>query len=246
MIRTSRFQYRHFLPNMVTLFNLFTGFVSLIMAAHGHFRVACSLVVLSIVWDSLDGNIARIFKSTSQLGKEIDSLADLVSFVVTPAFILASLFAENLNNVILLVLFSYLGSGALRLAIFNLSGVPTKESFTGLPTPAAAVILNMTILASLKNHWTGTIFFEFGICLLVVLLSFLMVSKICYPKLSAMKYSKWKSLLYFDLAFSGLVWLLVNFETALAAMPLFFLFVAPVYCLPGFEDVSETQTQKNE
>lgn len=229
---------------MITLFNLFTGFVSLIMAAHGHFRTACTLVVLSLVWDSLDGNIARIFRNTSQLGKEIDSLADLVSFVVSPVFILAAIFSQGLNHVILLVLFGYLGTGALRLAIFNISGAAAKDSFTGLPTPAAALVLNALTLASLTNGWTGTVFFEWGICLLIILLSFLMVSKIRYPKLSVMKFSKWKSLLYSGLAFSTLVLFLVNFETSLAALALFFLFVAPVYCLPALEDAAGSQTQE--
>ncbi len=244
MIRVPKAHYFHFLPNMITLFNLFTGFVSLIMAAHGHFRTACWLTVLSLFWDSLDGNIARIFRNTSQLGKEIDSLADLVSFVVCPVFILAAVFSQSLSNVILLVLFLYLGTGALRLAIFNISGTFAKESFTGLPTPAAALVLNAVTLAGLNNGWTGTVFFDWGVCLLIILLSFLMISKIRYPKLSVMKFSKWKSLLYSGSAFSGVVFFLANFETSLAALALFFIFVAPVYCLSGLEDPAHSQTQE--
>lgn len=244
MTRGLKLHYFHFLPNMITLFNLFTGFVSLIMAAHGHFKVACWLVVLSLVWDSLDGNIARIFRNTSQLGKEIDSLADLVSFVVSPVFILAAVFSKELNNAILLALFFYLGTGALRLAIFNISGSSAKESFTGLPTPAAALVLNAATLASIHNEWTGAVFFSWGICLLIVLLGFLMVSKIRYPKLSVIKFSKWKSLLYLGLTCSSAVFFLVNFETSLAALGLFFLLAAPGYCLPELENPAGSQAQE--
>lgn len=244
MNKKNRLNHLLFLPNMITLFNLFTGFTAMIMAVHGHLKTACGLSVLSLLWDSLDGNIAKIFKNPTQLGKELDSLADIVSFIVTPAFILAMLFLnERTEAYTLLVLFAYLGAGAMRLARFNLGG-PVGDAFQGLPTPAAAIILNMTIVASIKNNWTGTVFFAWGISLLVLFLSFLMVSKVRYPKLSAMKFSKWKSLLYLDLAFSGTVLAFVNFETALAAFALTFLFVSPVYCLPAFDHFFETQDAK--
>ncbi len=235
------YQYLTFLPNMITLFNLFTGFIAMIMAAHSHFRAACFLAILCIIWDSLDGNIAKIFKNPTQLGKELDSLADMVSFVVAPAFIVSAMFFNHPSEIyLMMVLFAFLGAGAMRLAKFNLGG-PIRESFEGLPTPACAIILNMTLVASIKNNWTGTVFFAWGISLLILLLSFLMVSKVRYPKLTAMKFSKWKSLLYLDLAFGAGILLLVNFETALAAIPLFFLFVAPVYCMPVFDQLFHAQ-----
>ncbi len=238
------YQYLTFLPNMITLFNLFTGFVAMVMAAHGHYRPACFLAIVCIIWDSLDGNVAKIFKNPTQLGKELDSLADMVSFVCAPAFIVSSMFFNHPSEIyILMVLFAYLGAGAMRLAKFNLCP-PTRESFEGLPTPATAIILNMTLVASIHNNWTGTVFFAWGISLLILLLSFLMVSKVRYPKLTGMKYSKWKSLLYMDLIFGGLVFLFVNFETALAAIPLFFLFVAPVYCLPGLDPAVDSPKVK--
>lgn len=244
MTKKPVYKYFTFLPNMITLFNLFTGFVAMIMAIHGHHRTACLLSIVCIIWDSLDGNIAKIFKNPTQLGKELDSLADMVSFVVTPAFIVATLFLNDaVENYMLIVLFAFLGCGAMRLAKFNLGG-PVRESFEGLPTPAAAIILNMTIVASLKNNWTGTVFFAWGISLLIALLGFLMVSKVCYPKLSAMKYSKWKSLLYMDVIFAVSTGFFVNFETGLAASPLFFLFVAPIYCLPFPDSLLDTQDAK--
>lgn len=227
---------------MVTLFNLFTGFAAMLIAARGDYKTACALVLLSIVWDSLDGNIARIFKNTSQLGKEIDSLADLVSFVVAPAFILAQLFLGTLNHPFLMILFVYLGAGTLRLAIFNLSAPGDKDYFTGLPTPAAAVMIHMVLLAAFKNGWAGMVIFDLLMASFVIVLSFLMVSKVRYPKLTAMKFSRWKSLLYLDLAFSALVCNFFNFETAAAASPLFFLLAAPFYCSPVSKSASESQS----
>lgn len=219
-----------FLPNMVTLFNLFTGFMALLMAAHGNLVVACWLILLSLVWDSLDGNIARMFKNPSLLGKELDSLADLVSFVVTPAFITAIMLLRHFSPWSLLILFGYLGCGTYRLARFNVQP-SSKNSFEGLPTPAAAMTISMTILAAIKNEWVSYQFFGQLCFLLIMILSFLMVSKIRYPKFSAMPFDKWQSFFYAAAAIftGGLI--LRHLETSLAFNLFIFVFVSPVYSM---------------
>ncbi len=117
-----------FLPNLITLFNLFSGFLSLLMAARGKIVVAGGMIILSLVWDSLDGNIARMFKNPSDLGRELDSLADIVSFVVAPAFLMAHFLLEHISPWMLLLLFLYLSAGTYRLARFNLRP-PLKDYF---------------------------------------------------------------------------------------------------------------------
>ncbi len=228
------FQNLSFLPNMITLCNLFTGFVSILMASRGHFRTACYLVIVSIIWDSLDGNVAKMFKNPTELGKQLDSLADVVSFVVAPCFIVAMLLFPNLGPGVFLVLFAYLGCGTLRLAMFNLApSVP--DQFTGLPTPGAAIVMNLVVAASIENHWDKQAFFHPALLGLMALISFLMVSKVPYPKFSGMPFSRWSLYLYADILLACLAGVLVNLETALAVVPLFFLFICPAICIPFFQ-----------
>ncbi len=77
------------IPDMMTMFNLFCGFFSILAAWKGDFIQAAWFVILSLIFDSLDGNIARIFRTSGSLGRELDSLADMVSFIVAPAFFMA-------------------------------------------------------------------------------------------------------------------------------------------------------------
>lgn len=217
-----------FLPNLITLFNLFSGFLSIVVASQGNFLLASWLIVLSLVWDSLDGNIARMFKNTSTLGKELDSLSDIVSFVVAPIFLISKFFLVESSAQILFLLFFYLAAGAYRLVRFNIH-TGMKNSFVGLPTPSAAMMIVMSVLACLRNQWVGDSFFmPLGICL-VIILSFLMVSKVRYPKLNALLHVKWQSFLAGILLEAALVSYYVNVETALASVMLIFIFFAPIY-----------------
>lgn len=216
------------LANTVTLFNLFSGFLAILMASEGHLDRASWMILVALFWDSLDGNIARTFKNPTLFGRELDSLADVVSFVAAPAFIALKSWDYRLSPWTLLVVFFYLGAGAYRLARFNIKP-PVKSSFEGLPTPAAAVTLSMTVLAYLKNGWSDITVFTFVQVLLMALMSFLMVSHVGYPKISAAKFSRWSPLFYLELAAFGGGMFLMNFETALAAAFLIFIFLAPAY-----------------
>ena len=142
--------YKNFLwlPDMVTLFNLFSGFFSLFCSAHGQFVQAAWFIVLALVWDSLDGNIARIFNNPTSLGRELDSLSDMVSFVVAPGFMVASLLYDQYHFWVMPIVEIYLACGIYRLARFNLCP-PVKDFFQGLPTPAAAMV---TIVAASRSR----------------------------------------------------------------------------------------------
>lgn len=221
-----------FLPNMITLFNLLTGFLSLVMASFGELPTAAWLLVLSLVWDSLDGNVARMFNNPSDLGRELDSLADVVSFVVAPVFLMSKLLLHHLSPWMLLFFFLYLAAGAYRLARFNIRPA-IKEHFEGLPTPAAAMTLVMTVLSSLKNGWTHLDVFSIFSPLLIILLSFLMISRVHYPKLSALKFVQWRSFFYLCAVIFVLAGLWFDVETAFAIVFFLFIFLAPVYSLPA-------------
>lgn len=216
------------IPDSMTMLNLFCGFLSILAAWKGDFIQAAWFVIFSLIFDSLDGNIARIFNTSGALGRELDSLADMVSFIVAPAFFMAVfIFNEHYLQLIVLV---YLCAGAFRLARFNI-GPSVKDRFQGLPTPAAAVFLIMSAAASVKGGWAQASFFKGLSVAIVVSTSFLMASKINYPKLSAIKFSKWKWIFFLSLALFIIFSVIVNLETGLAAIFCFFAFFSPVYYL---------------
>ncbi len=219
-----------FLPNLITLFNLFTGFLSILLCMEGDLKHAAWLILICLLWDSLDGNIARSFKNPTPFGRELDSLADVVAFVLAPAVLVTKFWLYKFSPWMLFFIFLYLGCGAYRLARFNL-GPFVKNSFEGLPTPAAAMTLAMSILAAQKNGLTDRFFMLFVMVILVALLSFLMVSRIPYPKFSAIQFSNWKSFFYLSIFLSLLIFLAVNVETAAASGCLIFTFLSPSYLL---------------
>ena len=225
-------RYITFLPDMITFFNLFSGFLSILMTARGEIKTAAWLTAMSFIWDSLDGNIARIFKNPNSLGRELDSLADMVSFIVAPAFFAARFLLPHQSSWMFLPLFFYLAAGAYRLARFNIRA-PIKQYFEGLPTPAAAIALNMTLLACVKNGWTDPSLFTFVAVAFLMLISFLMVSQVRYPKLSAIRFSKWQLLFYLGFVLYVVAFMNFNAETALASVFLLFVFLAPIYGLPS-------------
>src|SRR5437773_4866703 len=135
------------LPSLLTTGNLFCGFLALILTAEARFVEASVAIFVAMVMDILDGKVARLTKTTTQFGVEFDSLADVVSFCVAPAFMLYTLALQQFGRVAWLGAFLYVICGALRLARFNgYHGVTDRRSFVGLPTPAAAVIVASTAL----------------------------------------------------------------------------------------------------
>jgi CDP-diacylglycerol--serine O-phosphatidyltransferase len=138
------------IPNTLTLINLFIGCLSIVSAFEGNLLMAGYLILLAAIFDYLDGFSARLLKAYSPLGKELDSLSDLVSFGVAPSVIIFHLLKDALGltanegllsgNVLLAIPFLIAVFSSLRLAIFNLDTRQTT-SFIGLPTPANAIFI---------------------------------------------------------------------------------------------------------
>jgi CDP-diacylglycerol--serine O-phosphatidyltransferase len=217
-------------PNLITLFNLFSGFLSILMVMHDRYDLGVWLIILGLVWDSLDGHVARIFENTTDFGRELDSLADIVTFVVAPCILAVSMLFIRLPMILFAVALFYLGTGAYRLARYNVES-SGKKSFDGLPTPASAVSLAMLLLTCHHQGWTA-----YPICCEIITLmmfgmGFLMISHIPYPKFSAVKFGTWRYLFYVMIGLFVLVFLLFNLETAVTSVFLAYLFVAPVFCI---------------
>jgi CDP-diacylglycerol--serine O-phosphatidyltransferase len=135
------------LPSLLTTGNLFCGFFALLLTVEGRFTDAALAIFVAMIMDLLDGRVARLMKATSQFGVEFDSLADVVSFCVAPAFMLYTLALGALGRAAWLGAFLFVICGALRLARFNVySGVSDRRFFVGLSTPAAAGVIAASIV----------------------------------------------------------------------------------------------------
>ncbi len=136
------------LPSVLTTGNLMCGFAAIVATAHGHFVVAAALVFLGMAFDILDGQVARWIGIATDFGVEYDSLADVVTFGVAPAFLWASVALEPLGRWGWVSGFLFVVGAALRLARFNVraNGNETHGYFQGLPTPAAAGTLASLVL----------------------------------------------------------------------------------------------------
>lgn len=181
------------IPNMFTAMNMFSGFLSIIFAAEGNFFFASWLIIIAAIFDTMDGAMARLTKSCSEIGVELDSLSDVISFGAAPAFLIFSAYFHKnpyfLNNVSLGIIISSLLmiSGGFRLARFNvqLTGFE-KAYFKGLPIPSSGITIAALILAYYDEITLFGSLNAFVIPLILVL-SYLMVSNIKYdtaPKLS--------------------------------------------------------------
>lgn len=135
----------YLLPQLFTTANLFFGFFSMIQSTQGHFDRAALGIVLAGLCDALDGRVARLARSTSRFGSEYDSLADVVSFGVAPAF-LAYLSGDlaMLQRTGWILAFLFTACAALRLARFNVQPSRYAGRFEGLPSPAAAGMVAAT------------------------------------------------------------------------------------------------------
>jgi CDP-diacylglycerol---serine O-phosphatidyltransferase len=170
----------YILPNLFTTGSLFAGFYSMVSTMNGDFRTAAIWVLVSSIFDGLDGKVARLTGTSSKFGVEYDSLADLVAFGVTPGLLMYSWALKPFGRLGWLAAFLFVVCGALRLARFNVQ-VNTVESkrFVGLPIPAAASMVSATVLFFYHFGWPSS-YKKVAILCLIYLLAFLMVSNFKY------------------------------------------------------------------
>lgn len=182
------------IPNFITSLNLASGFIAIIFAINGNILTASWLILASMIFDFMDGFSARLLKSYSKIGKELDSLADVVSFGVGPALIVFQLLVKSMmanatlifnsndfrDGLILLIPVIMPVCAALRLAKFN-TDETQATSFKGLPTPANALAV-ISIVIALRYSPAGFIasFAASTIALLAftIILSLLMVTRV--------------------------------------------------------------------
>ena len=166
------------LPNLITSGSLFAGFHSIASTYNGHFETAAIGIIVGAILDGLDGRVARMTRTTTRFGVEYDSLADLVTFGVAPAFLVYGWALSAFGRWGWLAAFLYLICGALRLARFNVQiNTVEKGKFNGLPIPAAAVFIASMIILFYYLGGSGS-FKHFAVLLTIYVLAFFMVSTI--------------------------------------------------------------------
>lgn len=171
------------LASAITTLNLYCGIASIFAAIEGHYENAAYLIFAAIVLDTLDGTVAKMTKSVSEFGKQLDSLCDVVSFGVAPAVMIFTVYLpEEVNlasrtGAVMAIIYAI--CTALRLARFNVYQAEIRDYFVGLPSPAAA--------ATIASFVLFTEYYEYHVAFwvlgpLTLSLAYMMVSTLRYPK----------------------------------------------------------------
>jgi len=172
------------LPSIFTLINLFLGFIAIINILQGDYLISCYILLIAGAFDSVDGKLARMLGIPTNFGKEIDSLADMVSFCLAPSLLVYALYTQNMPGISGEVIASVpLIMGAIRLARFNAIDDKPSDSFIGLPTPINALAIASLVLFMEHSKMVNPEYSQPRLLLpLIFSLSFLMVSRVQYPK----------------------------------------------------------------
>ena len=168
----------YILPNLFTIGSLFAGFYAIIAAYKGFYESAAIAIFIAMIMDSLDGRVARLTNTMTAFGAEFDSLSDMVSFAIAPAFLAYSWGLSQLGKFGWIIAFIYLATVALRLARFNTQlGTADKRYFQGIPCPAAAAVVTSLIWMCVNLGINGT-FIDLILALITVAVGVLMVSNV--------------------------------------------------------------------
>jgi CDP-diacylglycerol--serine O-phosphatidyltransferase len=208
------------IPNLFTAMNMFSGFFSIISASQGNFIYAGWLIIIAAIFDTLDGFMARLTKSSSELGVELDSLSDVISFGAAPSFLLYTTYFNQFDTFGVIISSLPMIAGGFRLARFNVQLVGFDKSyFTGLPIPSSALTIVCFILSFYNDGYPEEL--KIYIIPMVLLVSFLMVSKVKYDTLPKFSLSEIKKnpLLYIAYLIALVVLILFKVKG------LFFIFV---------------------
>ena len=180
---------RMLLPNMLTLIGVCIGLTSIRFALDGRYELAVIAILFAAIIDGLDGRIARLIRGTSKVGKELDSLTDMISFGVAPAFIMYFWKLNTLEKFGWLLCLIYVICVALRLARFNINSNQEPSwkvnFFEGVPSPAGGILLLTPLIISLSGFNFLQLNYNLMVPIFFILTSFLLISK--FPSYSFKK-----------------------------------------------------------
>ena len=178
-------------PATITSLGLLAGFYSLISSLDAHFEFAALMIAVAFVCDGLDGRVARISRSTSQFGVELDSLSDVVAFGVAPAALVYAWAIRPLGPIAIVISGLFVVCAALRLARFNVqTGSTDKRRFTGLPVPGAALLIAGCTLSYSYFELSSPRMLCVLMAPLTIALAGLMVSRVPYPSFKSVDFRR--------------------------------------------------------
>ena len=223
---------RMILPNMLTLIGVCIGLTSIRFSFNGQFDLAIIAIIFAALIDGLDGRIARLIKGTSKVGKELDSLTDMISFGVAPAFIMYFWKLNTLGRFGWLVCLIYVICVALRLARFNVNSdqEPSWRDnfFEGVPSPAGGILVLTPLIFSMTNFEFIQINYDIVVPIFFIATSLLLISK--FPSYSFKKIVIQRKttifLLFGIVLFFGL--LLIYPFNVIAISAIVYLFMLPI------------------
>jgi CDP-diacylglycerol--serine O-phosphatidyltransferase len=212
----------YLLPNLLTTAGLFSGFFAVVSSMNGKFEAAAVAIFIAMIFDGLDGRVARITNTQSDFGAEYDSMADMVSFGVAPALVAYNWGLSEMGKFGWLAAFIYVAGAALRLARFNTQvGVADKRFFQGLASPAAAGVVAGLVWVGVEYRVNGH---DYGVIAAIVtgLGGLLMVSNFKY---NSFKEVNWHGKVPFvALLIIMLIFVVVATEPALVLFLVFSLY----------------------
>lgn len=218
------------IPNFVTCLNLFSGCLGIVFAFQGNLIWASYAIVIAAILDFFDGMLARLLKAYSEIGKELDSLADVVSFGVLPSVIIYHLFAlspqpEFDATWLSLSAFVIAVFSALRLAKFNID-TRQSENFIGLPTPANALLIASfpLIIAESNSFFANFILNPWFLLVFSLFMSMLLVAEVPLISLKFKTLDLKENMLRYILIISSVLLLLfLKFEAVPIIIVIYFL-----------------------
>lgn len=216
----------YLLPNLLTTAGLFSGFYAVVMSMNNHFESAAIAIFIAMIFDGLDGRVARITNTQSDFGAEYDSMADMVSFGMAPALVAYNYGLAELGKVGWLAAFIYVAGAALRLARFNTQvGIADKRFFQGLASPAAAALVAGMVWVGVDYNINGN---DYGllVALFTGLSGILMVSNFKY---NSFKEVDWHG----KVPFVAILVVLLIFVVVSTAPSLVLFIVFVLYALAG-------------
>jgi CDP-diacylglycerol--serine O-phosphatidyltransferase len=216
----------YLLPNLLTTAGLFSGFFAIVSSMNGRFEAAAVAIFVAMVFDGLDGRVARMTNTQSEFGAEYDSMADMVSFGVAPAIVSYNWGLTGLGKIGWLAAFIYVAAAALRLARFNTQiGIADNRYFQGLASPAAAALVAGLIWVGVEYDINGQ---DYGIIVAIItgVSGLLMVSNF--------KYNSFKELnLSGKVPFVALLIIMLIFVVVATEPALVLFIVFALYALAG-------------
>lgn len=216
----------YLLPNLLTTAGLFSGFFAIVSSMNGRFEAAAIAIFVAMIFDGLDGRVARLTNTQSAFGAEYDSMADMLSFGVAPALVAYNWGLSDLGKLGWVAAFIFVACAALRLARFNTQiGTADKRYFQGLASPAAAAVIAALV-------WTGVEFdingHDYSIFLapITIVVGLFMVSNFRY---SSFKEIEWKG----KVSFVAVLVIVLVFSLVAARPAEVLLAVFGLYALSG-------------